>query len=294
MSIRKTAVIGASGYLGRHLWNAYRQAHPDVVGTAFSSTASPALRRFDIRSPDLDPCELEDTGHEAVIISSAKANIGYCEQNQADAHDVNVRGTLELMGRLGKSSLQVIFLSSDYVFDGSTGAYRDDAETAPTTEYGRHKASVEAELPRLTDNHIILRLSKIFGVQKGDATLLDETAGALMNGKEVRAAVDQTFCPTFVDDLVRAILLVQQQDLRGIINVCSPEALSRYEIARRVADAVGRHETLKAVKLYDIPGMSGRPLNLSMVPDRLLAETGATFTPLATCIEQVARAWRQQ
>ena len=291
-TVPKTAVIGASGYVGRHLWRAYRAVHSDCLGTSFSR-ANPDLLHFDLRQPNLAVLRLEEQGYRAVLISSAKPNVAYCEQEKAAAYEVNVRGTLDLIEQIGRTSMQTIFLSSDYVFPGDTGGYDDDAPTQPTTEYGRHKAEVERQMPALCGNYLVLRLSKIFGVQKGENTLLDEIAAALLGGREVRAARDQIFSPTYVDDLERAVLAVQTRGLRGVVNVCNPQRWSRAEIAAAVAGALpqatGRVAT---INLHDIPAMAGRPLNTSMACSRLQREVGAQFTPLTRCIEQIAAAWQ--
>jgi dTDP-4-dehydrorhamnose reductase len=287
----KTAVIGASGYVGRHLWEAYRQAYPDVLGTAFS-TAHPGLSFFDLREPDIRPLRLEERGHGAALVASAKPNIGFCERHPDEAYAVNVRGTLELVRQLGRTPLQVIFLSSNYVFEGKTGGYGDDAEPRPTTEYGRQKAVVEKEIPSLTDNYLVLRLSWVYGARKGDKTLLDQIASVLAAGGEVRAARDQVFCPTYVGDLVRAVTAIQARGCRGTLNVCGPERWSRYDIALGVARALrvdpGR---VKSVSLHQLPGMSGRPLDTSMTCSRLARELGSVFTPLRDCLQRVAANW---
>lgn len=287
----KTAVVGASGYLGRRFLRVYRQAHPDCVGTAFSA-GLPDLRSFDIRRPDLTTLQLEETGHRAVLIASAKSNVAFCDREKEAAYAVNVKGTLELVRQIGRTSMQLIFLSSDYVFDGRTGSYDDCAELNPTTEYGRHKAIVEKEIPSLSDNYLILRLSKIFGIQKGEGTLLDEIAGNLAGGRRVLAARDQVFCPTYVEELIPIVLTIQSRDLRGVMNVCSPEAWSRCDMAIRMASAMRVDPGLvEPILLHDLPGMASRPLNISMVCSRLSREVGGTFTPLENCIEQLAANW---
>lgn len=287
----KTAVIGASGFIGRHFWEAYRRTYRDCIGTTFSAR-NPDLAFFDIRQPEIRPLQLEQDGYRAVMIAAAKPHVGYCEQNREAASLVNVGGTLELIRQLGRTSLQVIFLSSDYVFEGRAGRYADAAEPRPTTEYGRQKALVERELASLTDNYLILRLSKTFGVQKNDRTLLDEMAGLLASGQEVQAATDQIFCPTFIDDLIRAVLAIQARNLTGILNVCSPECWSRYDIARALAEVMQVDASLvRPVRLQELPGMESRPLNTSMVCRRLSQETGTAFTPLRALLPRIAAHW---
>jgi dTDP-4-dehydrorhamnose reductase len=291
--VLKTAVIGASGFVGRHLWLAYRRSHPDCIGTSFSA-ANPDLVHFDIRQPNVHSLQLEEQGYRAVVIAAAKPNIAFCEKERNAAYAVNVRGTLEVIRQLGRTTLQVIFFSSDYVFEGDTGHYDDHSETRPTTEYGRQKVLVEKEIPSLSDNYLILRLSKIYGTQKGDKTILDDMASFIASGREVRAAKDQVFCPTFVCDLVQAIAAIQVLGVRGTMNVCSPESWSRYGIALGVAEAMHIDPAcVHAIGLHDVPGMAGRPLNTSLACSRLAAVAGISFTPLRDSLFQVASNWRQ-
>ena len=289
----KTAIIGASGYIGRYLVESYRRGFADCIGTSHSSETA-GLTPFDIRSPDLDSLRLEESGHEAVLIAAAKPNIGYCEQHPVEAHAVNVAGTLDLVRRISRTSLKTIFLSSDYVFEGTTGSYGDASATHPTTEYGRHKASVEGEIPSLTDNYLILRLSKIYGQEKRDGTLLDEMANVLSDGHEVSAAADQYFSPTLVGDVVDVVHAVQERGLSGVMNLCSPKGISRYEIAMALVEALQVDPALvKKINLHDIPAMAGRPLNTTMRCSRLEKEIAPTFLPLERAIETVAESWRR-
>jgi dTDP-4-dehydrorhamnose reductase len=288
----KTAVIGASGYIGRHLLAAYRKTHPDCVGTAFSKI-QPGLTFFDIRQPDINLLQLEKTGHQTVVIASAIPNIKRCEEEKSTSFAVNVEGTLELIRQIGRTSMSVIFLSSDYVFAGTGAPHDDGDEPHPSTEYGRQKAQVEREIPALAKNHLILRLSKIFGLQKGDGTLLDEMADSLSAGREVPAAQDQFFCPTYVDDLIAAIRGIQERNLNGIMNVSAPESWSRYQIASALARAMNVHAgRIKKISLYDLPSMLDRPLDTSLACSRLNKEAAISFTPLRGCIERTAAQWK--
>ena len=287
----KTAVIGASGFVGGHLLQAYRTTYPDSVGTGFTRSRQ-GVQYLDLCSPEIDCVALEASGHQAVLIAAANANIGYCERYPDAAHAVNVRGTLALVDSIAETSMKVIFLSSDYVFDGRKGGYGDATPPNPITEYGRHKATVESQLPDHSDNWLVLRLSKVLGLDKGDGTLLDEIASSLTRAEPIRAATDQLFCPTLVADLVEAIINVQNRDLRGILNVCGPEATSRFELAARLALELGVDADLvEPVSLHDLDGMAGRPLNTTLICERLAIESPTVFTPLENSIRRVATNW---
>ena len=289
----KTAVIGASGFIGSHLITNYRSQYPDCVGTSFSNNVNNLLK-FDIKNPKIEPLNLEKTGHKAVIITSYKANISYCENEQDKAYEVNVNGVLKFIKNLSQTSLKVIFLSSEYVFDGVKGKFSNDHPSSPNTVYGKHKKIIEDEIKNLTDNFLVLRLSKIYGLKRGDRTILDEVANLLSQKKEVLAADDQYFNPTFIDDLIQAIMKIQEKDLKGYINVSSPEMWSRFEMHNKLAQVMNKNSnSIKKIKLYDIPVMKGRPLNTSMVCNRLNKETDSIFTPLKDAINIVANNYKK-
>ena len=288
MQAVKTAVVGASGFVGRHLWASYQHEFPDCVGTSHLK-AGPGLTPFDIRKPDLSALRLEQTGHRAVVIASAVSNVAYCEREREAAYAVNVTGTLELIRQMGRTSLSVVFISSDYVFDGAVGHYDDDTSTNPTTEYGRQKAIVEREIPSLIKNHLIVRLSKVYGLVKNDNTLLDEMARTLSEGRRIQAATDQIFCPTYVGDVVRAMQAVQHLRISATVNVCSPERWSRFDIARELGAAMNADPSqIDGILLHSIPSMKGRPLDTSMICSRLAAEATVPFLPLREAIRRVA------
>ena len=284
----KTAVIGASGFIGHHLINKYRLQYPDCIGTSFLNNKTNLLK-FDIKNPNIEPLNLERTGHKAVIITAYKSNIFYCENEPSKAYEINVGGVLQLIKNLSKTSLKIIFLSSEYVFDGIQGNYNDDHPRNPKTVYGKHKKIIEDKIKNLTDNFLVLRLSKNYGLKKGDNTILDEAANLLSQRKKVLAAGDQYFNPTFIDDLVQAIINIQEKDLTGYINVCAPETWSRFEMHTQLAQIMNQDKkSIKKIKLYDIPEMKGRPLNTSMVCNRLKQETQNTFISLNDAMKKVA------
>ncbi|RDI48166.1 dTDP-4-dehydrorhamnose reductase family protein [Aquicella lusitana] len=290
----KTAVIGASGYIGNHLWRKYRETFPDCIGTGFSQVKQ-GLTPFDLRNPDSDSLKLEETGHQAVLIASAKPNVGWCESHPKESYELNVLGTLKLVKQLARRSIHVLFFSSDYVFNGETGSYSDKAQTNPITEYGKQKAEVEREIANITDNYTILRLSKIYGTTWKDGTLIDALAADLLKGQKQKVATDQFFSPTHVDDVVSMTLYIQEQGIRGLVNLCNSNSYSRHQIAMKLADALKVSPSLlESIPLHSIPGMEHRPLNTSLICSPSLQKLQPSLMSMDDAIKCTALNWSQE
>ena len=158
---------------------------------------------------------LEKSGYKDIIITSAKPNISFCEKNSLEAYKINVEGTLKLIKKLKNNVLKIIFLSSDYVFDGKKGNYNDTDKTDPNTVYGKHKKIIEDEIKKLTNNFLVLRLSKIYGLKKGDNTIFG-VANQLRKEKKFLLPKINFSAEAFIDDLVRELLKFKIMISEGI------------------------------------------------------------------------------
>jgi dTDP-4-dehydrorhamnose reductase len=291
--IPKTAVFGAYGFIGSRFWAAYRQKFPDSVG-AENIPKTPEVSKFDLFSPDIKPLSLKETWHKYALILAAIPGIDKCENEKELTRKINVEGTLELARQLAAEGIKPVFFSSDNVFDGTSGNYADEAILKPLNEYGWQKAEVETMLREVTDdNYLIIRMSKVFGLTKGDNTIFDEMAKLLLEGKDVRAAYDQIFCPTYVNDVINAVFYLQTKDATGIYNVCVPEKWSRYDMAVAVAKELGVNQS-KVLKIsLDEIGRIKRPKNASLNPKKLMTEKAVSFASVAECIKKVAENWKK-
>lgn len=269
---------------------AYRKVYLDCIGTSRTPSGN-NIFYLDLLSPDIAPLCLHEMGYKEALIFAARTKIVECEENKEQTRLVNVTGTLELIRRLVQEGVKPIFASSDNVFDGMTGNYDDDALRNPITEYGRQKTEVEDKIDDITrGNHLVIRLGKVFSLEKGDGTLLDEMAKILASGGTVRAAYDQIFNPVLVSDVIKAVSILQTSGATGTVNVCSPEVWTRYNIALEMAKAI-KVDRSRVIRISIDEIGPRRPKNASMLTERLSREAHCNFVPLVKCIEQVARNW---
>jgi dTDP-4-dehydrorhamnose reductase len=280
----RTAVIGATGFIGRALHAAYRAEHPDAAGT--DHRGRDGLIRLDLAAPDVEPL----LDHEACVIAGARPGVADCQRHPSETRAINVAGPLAAVRALREAGVRPVVFSSDYVFDGRKGGYADDAPLSPRIEYGRQKAELETGAG---EGVLVLRLSKIFGLERNDGTLLDEMGRTLARGERVRAARDQVFSPLWIGDLVTAVLTLQEVDADGVFNLCSPVAWSRLQVARALAEELGADpDQVEEISLDDLGEGFARPKDTSMVPARAAATIAFEPLPMEHALARVAEAWR--
>ena len=300
MSVKlpKIAIVGASSYLGNALINKYamRENKHNIIVTSRSVTncQNEGFYPLDLLSPDIRPMKLAQHGYRYAIIFAAVSKLADCEKKPKFTRNINVDGTLELLRQLSSEGVTPVFLSSDVVFGSNTGNYAEYSKTLPLNEYGRQKVEVERQIKDICNgNYLILRLAKVFGLMKGDGTLLDEMAAKLIHKNFLKEAYDQIFCPILIDDLIEIIICLISNESKGIINVCGEKAISRYDLAASLAKTLNiDNKFIQKVSIDDINIGSPRPKNTSMCIDKLKKLINYDISPLDKCIDIVAANWR--
>lgn len=278
----KTIVLGSSGFIGSSFSKRYKREYPENL--CLDHRSDP---KIDLLNPSISHLNLE--GYQYVMIASAIPNIAFCEKNPELSYKCNVLGTLELGKLFVERGLIPIFFSSDYVFDGKEGNYTETSKLKPLNEYGRQKAILEEKIPKICKGqYLIIRLSKVFGHQKGDKTLLNEIAFSLINQKPVKVAFDQCFCPIFIDDVVEAVISLQKKGATGLFNL-GGEKITRYDLATNLCVSMNQDLSLvKKISLEDLCENFLRPKNTSLLSNKLVQKTGLVLTPIFESIQKIA------
>lgn len=254
----KPLVIGAKGFVGRHFYRYFRTLFPDLIGTHHSQADD--LHILDLENPAFD---FSLSGYRYALITGGIANLRICEENPEKSYRCNVEGPIKLGKELLKRKIIPVFFSTDYVFDGTEEIYKADTPTSPLNEYGRQKAELENQALELES--IVIRLSKVYGVEKGDGTLFDEMASRLQQKRPIRAARDQVFAPISIEDVVKGVSFLMHLQVRGIINVASRVCASRLQMAEKVAQKLDVEKCLvEEIELTELNDSFQRPKRINL------------------------------
>jgi len=283
-----TLVIGATGLVGAHVARALAGLGP-VIRTGFSRSAAGASS-LDIRDAEAVRRAVTDARPDVVVCAAAEPHVDRCEREPAETRAINVAGLRHVATATAAAGATLVYFSSDYVFDGRRGDYREDSPVSPINEYGRQKVEAEA-IARTVPRWIVLRVSGVFGGDDRRKNFVYQVVDRLRAGEPVVAADDQTLCPTWAPGLADALAALVQARFTGLCNVVGPEATVRADFARRIARAFGFDPArVTGVPSRELATAAPRPARSSLSDALLRSRIGHGLPPLDASLAELRAA----
>lgn len=268
----KAIILGASGQLGQALYAILKQRGFDVIGT-YNSRAS-----ADLRLDVTDYVKLEDLiiklRPDVVVNCAAMTDVDGCETDRARCHAVNAEAVRHVARASSVVKAYLVHVSTDYVFDGEKGMYREDDLPNPVNYYGLTKLLGEAYALSY-DYSLVVRTSGVYsGLKSNFPRFVIER---LTRGQQVNALEDSWYSPIHAGQLALAIAELVEQRRTGVLHVAG-ERVSRYELALRIARASGLPESLiSPVRLSSMAWRARRPRDSSLDVGRAKLYISANF-----------------
>lgn len=289
--MNRAIVLGASGFLGCKLIHALG---PDrSVGTCHTRTAA-GLHGFDAKHDSIEWLANSAGGEFThVYFLYGVSDIDSCAFDPLGSAALNVESVKRLILETVDLRMTPVFVSTDYVYDGTRGLRHEDEPQCPSTEYGRQKVRIEHWLQRLDAPWLVVRLSKLVSGDRGIHSVLGQAIDCFYEGTPLRVATDQIFSPSFVNDVARALVRLAEIDARGIIHVAGNERLSRFALIRLLTDAIRKRSSVLSMVVHkcqinDLPFVEKRPLDTSLATRKLTELLGMRFTSMVELCDSVA------
>ena len=242
-------IIGASGFIGRHLVRRLNRSVRFSLSCTFHE-GSPGLDsntwlRADVTDPGGLGQAFRAVRPEVVVNLSALADVGTAEREPARATAINADGTSHIARLCHQHGAKLVQMSTEYVFNGQRGYYREDEPPDPATQYGRTKAEGESALARLCMQWCILRTSIVYGwPEPGRRNFAPQLIASLREGVSYHAPTHHYRTPVYVEHLVEAIEELSTGDHQGIFHVAGRDWVSMYEFASAIAREFGLDPSL--------------------------------------------------
>jgi len=174
-----------------------------------------------------------------------------------------------------------VFVSTDFVFNGDTGMYKEEDAPRPVNYYGRTKLEAEEAVKEYENGWAIVRTVLVYGKNHtGRANILSVVKEKLEQGDEYSVVDDQQRTPTYVEDLANAIVSIIEKKIAGIFHISGKDILTPYQMAIKTADFLGLNKSLiKKVTAAEFSQAAKRPAKTGFIIKKARKELG--FEPLS-------------
>ena len=264
----KILITGSNGLLGQKLVNLFSATNDfEVIAFSRGENRNETAKNHTYYSIDLTNAkgvtqQIDDIRPHYIINSAAMTNVDECELKKEQCDLINIEAVKTLIKAAKKYDSHFIHISTDFIFDGKKGPYREEDAPNPINYYGLSKLKSEKLIIDANIKHTILRTILVYGLvdnmPKNNIVLWIKNA---VENKQVLTIVDDQFrMPTYVDDLANACLLSIQKKAYGVFHISSNELLSIYEIALQIVEAFNLDATyIKRIPTSQLNQPAKRP-----------------------------------
>jgi dTDP-4-dehydrorhamnose reductase len=254
----RVTIFGATGLLGKALMREWKE---DEV-TGFGSADA------DIRDAEQVLQLVQRTRPDWIVLAAAYTDVDGCETNRDLAFDVNCRGGVNVAQAAKQHGARLLFLSTDYVFDGTkTTPYATDDPRSPRSVYGQSKAEAEVQLGQILPQCCIVRTSWLFGT--GGKCFPNTILKLAATRPQLEVVDDQRGSPTYSVDLARALIQLCHQEASGVVHVTNRGECSWYDFAREIIARAGLSTVVRQTTSDQFVRAAERPKYSVLSPESL-------------------------
>ena len=202
---------------------------------------------------------------EAIIHLAAITNVDLCETQREMAYKINSKSTEILAKEAAKIDSFFVYISTDYVFDGTKPLKKEDDTPHPLGYYGKTKLSGELSLNNLASSWAIVRTSTPFGIHSKKKSFPIWVKENLASKNQIKVLTDQYTSPTYVPNLSKMVIEIATKKINGIIHLAGATRISRYDFAVMIAEKLGLDKSLLLeAKTQEMNWKAKRPQDSSL------------------------------
>lgn len=244
----KILITGTNGMLGQHLVTLLKnKTNWEILATArgenlLKDKTGYEFRTMDIRDERSVKNIFKTEKPDFVVHGAAMTQVDDCEKQKQRCWETNVLATRYLLEAARKQGAFFTFISTDFIFDGEEGPYKEDALPNPLSYYGMSKLAAEMLLNGADMDYTILRTVLVYGVPEdaSRSNIVLWVKKSLEEGKSIKVVDDQWRTPTLVQDLAEGCRLVIEKKENGstidpVYNISGKELLTPYDMSLKIA-----------------------------------------------------------
>ncbi|MCW3123439.1 MAG: family NAD(P)-dependent oxidoreductase [Flavipsychrobacter sp.] len=259
----KVFISGASGLVGGNCLKHFTEQGWETVGSYFSFKTDNTVFYDTLNADHADNFDVRAFAPDVIVHCGALTHVDYCETHEEESYEKTVQSTINLVELTKQCNAKMVFISTDYVFDGKHGPYKEDAPVNPISVYARHKLEAEELVLRELPDSLVLRVTNVYGNEVRGKNFVARIADQAINNQKMtlKLPYDQYASPANAWDIARVMFVLLRDGKKGVYNVASTDYLNRVELALRVLSYFPDAEyDLIPISTADMKQPAARPL----------------------------------
>jgi len=261
----KFLVTGSAGLVGQQVVKDLSKSNQVFSCYNESKPEYGIPMKMDLLNHEMVSNVLLETEPDVVIHLGAMTGVDLCEKEESMAFDINTKATQIIAQQCSILNTFLVYVSTDYVFDGNSGMYYEDSVPNPLSVYGKSKLEGEKMIQTFSSDWCIARTSTPFGLHPTKKSFPIWVIENLQKQKQIDVLTDQFTSPTYVPSLSRMLIEISERHITGIIHVAGASKTSRYQMASMVSDKLNLDSTLlKQISINKMKWVAQRPKDSSL------------------------------
>lgn len=256
----KYLITGGTGQLGYDIIK-------ELINRNEKDYLAPSSKKMDITNQKQVEKIILNYKPDIIFHCAAYTAVDKAEEDKKNCYNINVNGTKNIVSVAEKINAKVVYISTDYVFDGTKeGIYEIDDKTNPINYYGYTKLMGEEEVKKLKD-YLIVRISWVFGIN--GKNFIKTMLNLADTKDEISVVSDQIGSPTYTKDLSKLLLDMIKENKQGLYFATNEEYCSWYEFAKYIFEINNKNIKVNKILTKDYKTLANRPLNSMLSKNKL-------------------------
>lgn len=264
-------ISGASGLVGGNCLKHFKEEGHEVIGSYFSYPTNETVYFNTLDLADPANYDLKTFHPEVLVHCGALTHVDYCEEHEEESYLKTVTSTNNLIKFCKSLNIKMVYISTDYVFDGVSGPYSENDPVNPLSVYARHKLDAEVRVRQELPESLILRVTNVYGHEARNKNFVSRIIEQCQQEQPLtlRLPSDQYATPVNAWDIARAMLLLLQNGHSGVFHISSTDWMNRVELALHVLKYFpDARFSLQALKTSDLNQAAPRPLRGGLLKNK--------------------------
>ncbi|WP_028664932.1 SDR family oxidoreductase [Runella zeae] len=284
--MKKILITGSNGLLGQKLVELLvTQPHIQCIATARGANRLPFTEGYAYYSMDITDREqvndvIAQVKPDVIVHGAAMTNVDQCEFEKENCWAQNVKAVEYIVEACQQHNIFLCHVSTDFIFDGTSGPYTEEGEANPLSFYGWSKYAAEKVVEHSKLRWAIARTVLVYGIayDMSRSNIILWVKKSLEEKKNIKVVTDQWRTPTLAEDLAMGCFLIADQEAEGVFNISGKDLLTPYEMAIMTAEYFGLDKSLIAqADSSTFTQPAKRPARTGFVLDK--SQTVLGYTP---------------